>query len=261
MSVELMSKAFKARVGNPTRKLILIKLSDNADDNGRCFPSYSSIAYACEIDRSSVIRHVKAMQELGLLSVKKRFVDGENSSNIFTINIEKLNEMSGGTNPLHSGTNQINSSTNPLPSSTNPLPLVADCHPESSIFNHQLTINNHQLTRESVNALPNWLDVGLWNDWLDSRKKLKAVNSERALAIILKKLNEWQSQGHNPNTIIETSLVSGWKDCYLPKQANGKTIDDGYADFIAQTERMEARSKGCTSGKNQTGNVYEGELS
>lgn len=32
MSMELMVKAMKIRVGNPLRKLVLIKLADNASD-------------------------------------------------------------------------------------------------------------------------------------------------------------------------------------------------------------------------------------
>ena len=34
MSMELMVKAMKIRVGNPLRKLVLIKLADNASDQG-----------------------------------------------------------------------------------------------------------------------------------------------------------------------------------------------------------------------------------
>lgn len=41
MSMELMVKAMKIRVGNPLRKLVLIKLADNASDQGECWPSYS----------------------------------------------------------------------------------------------------------------------------------------------------------------------------------------------------------------------------
>lgn len=40
MSMELMVKAMKIRVGNPLRKLVLIKLADNASDQGECWPSY-----------------------------------------------------------------------------------------------------------------------------------------------------------------------------------------------------------------------------
>ena len=34
MSMELMVKAMKIRVGNPLRKLVLIKLADNASEQG-----------------------------------------------------------------------------------------------------------------------------------------------------------------------------------------------------------------------------------
>lgn len=37
MSMELMVKAMKIRVGNPLRKLVLIKLADNASDQGARF--------------------------------------------------------------------------------------------------------------------------------------------------------------------------------------------------------------------------------
>ncbi len=43
MSMELMVKAMKIRVGNPLRKLVLIKLADNASDQGECWPSYQHI--------------------------------------------------------------------------------------------------------------------------------------------------------------------------------------------------------------------------
>ncbi|MCZ5459875.1 hypothetical protein O5625_24510, partial [Escherichia coli] len=47
MSMELMVKAMKIRVGNPLRKLVLIKLADNGSDQGECWPSYQHIAEKC----------------------------------------------------------------------------------------------------------------------------------------------------------------------------------------------------------------------
>jgi hypothetical protein len=56
-----MVEAFHCRVGNATRKLILLKLADNADDTGYCFPSYQHIADQCECSKRVVIDHVKAL--------------------------------------------------------------------------------------------------------------------------------------------------------------------------------------------------------
>ncbi|WP_248842696.1 helix-turn-helix domain-containing protein, partial [Escherichia coli] len=61
MSMELMVKAMKIRVGNPLRKLVLIKLADNASDQGECWPSYQHIADQCEISKRSVMNHIAAL--------------------------------------------------------------------------------------------------------------------------------------------------------------------------------------------------------
>lgn len=36
MSMTLMAQAMSIKVGNPIRKLVLIKLADNANDKGEC---------------------------------------------------------------------------------------------------------------------------------------------------------------------------------------------------------------------------------
>ena len=103
MSMELMVKAMKTRVGNPLRKLVLIKLADNANDNGECWPSYQHIADQCEISRRSVIIHVNKLEEMGFL--KKKYRKGSekpNSSNIFTLNFDGA-YSSPGESPAHAG--------------------------------------------------------------------------------------------------------------------------------------------------------------
>lgn len=88
MSMELMVKAMKATVGNPLRKLVLIKLADNANDNGECWPSYQHIADQCEIGRSTVKSHIRELEKMGfLVRIFRR--DGElNKSNIFRLNLD-----------------------------------------------------------------------------------------------------------------------------------------------------------------------------
>lgn len=67
MSMELMVKAMKVKVGNPLRKLVLLKLADNASDHGECWPSYQHIADQCEISKRSVMNHIDALCECGLV--------------------------------------------------------------------------------------------------------------------------------------------------------------------------------------------------
>ena len=65
MSMLLMAKAMSIKVGNPLRKLVLIKLADNASDTGECWPSHQHIADQCEISRRSVITHIEGFVRLG----------------------------------------------------------------------------------------------------------------------------------------------------------------------------------------------------
>ncbi len=67
MSMNLMAKAMSIKVGNPLRKLVLIKLADNANDNGECWPSYQHIADQCEISKRSVMNHIAALCDSGLV--------------------------------------------------------------------------------------------------------------------------------------------------------------------------------------------------
>ena len=89
MSMGLMVAAMKLRVGNPLRKLVLIKLADNASDMGECWPSYQHIADQCEISKRSVMNHITALCESGLLrkEIRKGGPKG-NSSNVYFLTLD-----------------------------------------------------------------------------------------------------------------------------------------------------------------------------
>ncbi len=86
MSMTLMAQAMSIKVGNPIRKLVLIKLADNANDKGECWPSYQHIADQCEIGRSTVKSHIKALEDMGLVRKEFRKKGLLNQSNLFYLN-------------------------------------------------------------------------------------------------------------------------------------------------------------------------------
>ncbi|WP_105610325.1 helix-turn-helix domain-containing protein [Cronobacter malonaticus] len=88
MSMELMAKAMKITVGNPLRKLVLIKLADNASDKGECWPSYQHIADQCEITKRSVMNHIAALCEAGLVEKEARIGPKGNSSNLYILKLD-----------------------------------------------------------------------------------------------------------------------------------------------------------------------------
>lgn len=87
MSMKLTAMAMDLRVGNALRKLVLLKLCDNANDRGECFPSLQHIADQCEISRRSAINHINALVEMGFLVRKNRARDGEKISNWYVVDL------------------------------------------------------------------------------------------------------------------------------------------------------------------------------
>lgn len=89
MSLLLMAKAMNIKLGNPLRKLVLLKLADNANDNGECFPSYQHIADQCEISKRSAMNRINDLIEMGFISKKARFNKDGSSSNLYVLHLEK----------------------------------------------------------------------------------------------------------------------------------------------------------------------------
>ncbi|QLK16513.1 helix-turn-helix domain-containing protein [Raoultella ornithinolytica] len=114
MSMDLMVQAMKIKVGNPLRKLVLLKLADNASDLGECWPSYQHIADQCEISKRSVMNHIQALCECGLIKKELRTGPKGNSSNVYQLNLRSVRDSPGG------------SANRSLPGATDSLPGAGD---------------------------------------------------------------------------------------------------------------------------------------
>ena len=88
MSVKLMWAAMNAKAGSPTAKLILIKLADNANEKGECWPSLKNIAEQCEVSQKTVIENIKKLEKLNLVRKINRFNEKGKTSNLYVISID-----------------------------------------------------------------------------------------------------------------------------------------------------------------------------
>lgn len=96
----LMAKAMGVKVGNSLRKLVLLKLADNANDKGECWPSYQHIADQCECSKSAVRNHIDALEEMGLLKRENRLGTNNgkgNTSNVYYLSLDQPPMPLGGT--------------------------------------------------------------------------------------------------------------------------------------------------------------------
>jgi DNA-binding transcriptional ArsR family regulator len=89
VSITAISWALGIKTGSPSAKLVLIKLADNANDAGRCWPSLRHICEHTELSERAVRTHIRALEELGLVSVEKRSSEGVSLPNVYTLNLHQ----------------------------------------------------------------------------------------------------------------------------------------------------------------------------
>ena len=171
MSMRLMALAMSAKVGNPAKKLVLLKLCDNANDKGECWPSLQHIADQCEISRRTAINHVQALADDGYLVVENRFKNNEQISNFYVIDLERKAKKGGensalppseksalggeiislgGENsalpPSEKSAHRTSHSFEPVKEPVNKL-NTSEVSPVDSIFNHWKARMNHPRAR------------------------------------------------------------------------------------------------------------------
>lgn len=73
--------------------------------------------------------------------------------------------------------------------------------------------------------IPDFIDKGLWADFLEMRKKQKAPPTDRAIELLLKELGRLHHDGNNANEVLEQSIKNGWKGLFPLKgdNHNGKS--------------------------------------
>lgn len=86
MSVHVESWAWKQEAGGSLAKLILVKLAQNADDDGWSWWKQSNIAKECETSRSTVNKHIAALRGRGVIQIHEtRKGDGSRGPNYYRV--------------------------------------------------------------------------------------------------------------------------------------------------------------------------------
>lgn len=91
MSIEAMNWALSQQTGerSSAAKSVLLILANRANHEGTCFPGIKGIAEQTSLSERSVIRQVKKLTELGLLSVVHRGGTGEGrKSNVYQLHLK-----------------------------------------------------------------------------------------------------------------------------------------------------------------------------
>lgn len=98
MSHYMTALAMKQTGLKPASKIVLYWLADHHNaKTGYCFPSLKTLAKECEMDKSTVIRHLGVLEDAGLIErVQRKRENGSLSSNIYRLNLSVVAESNNG---------------------------------------------------------------------------------------------------------------------------------------------------------------------
>ncbi|WP_420854422.1 helix-turn-helix domain-containing protein [Shewanella zhuhaiensis] len=220
----LMVQAMGLKVGNPLRKLVLLKLADNASDNGECWPSYGHIADQCEISASSVRSHIKALAKDGFLTISPRFNDLGQQSNMYLLHL--LKPMTAADTPLSANDTPHASSWHHPPSTADTAPpqeLTPEPVIDPVIEPKEKDLGADALKKrtssKATSAKVSELDFGRWPaapsaqvlaDWTAVRKGRKAPLTQTAVDRMAGDLAKAAAAGMSVDDCLSLCCVKGW---------------------------------------------------
>ena len=82
MSISFMTLAWKTEMPSG-RKLVLLALCDNANQQGECYPSIEVIAHKCSMGQRTVQQHISDLEAAGMLVPHLREFEGLSTTFIF----------------------------------------------------------------------------------------------------------------------------------------------------------------------------------
>jgi hypothetical protein len=191
----------------PQLQVLFMWLCHHANQDGVCFPSQSLLAKECGMTKITVIKYLKELVLMDIISYEQRNIEGqkENDTNIYKIQIGSKGDLPPSKGGLQGVVKEVyypskgglqRTKTNEL----KPIELKGDGFKnKSDTFKYTM------------------------RDFVDMRKKIKAPMTDRAIELMAKRLDKFSSDESVQIKILEQSIINGWKDVYELK--GGDVID------------------------------------
>ncbi|CTT76172.1 DUF1376 domain-containing protein [Escherichia coli] len=74
-------------------------------------------------------------------------------------------------------------------------------------------------------ALPNWISVSLWREWVEFRQALrKPIRTEQGANGAIRELEKFRQQGFTPEQVIRHSIANEYQGLFAPKGVRPETL-------------------------------------
>lgn len=220
---------FKDENLEPNKKLIMLALGDNANDEGFCYPSLSTIVKKTSLSKPTVIKHVKELEDINLLLSKKRSKEtGGRYTTIYIIYPQIFVSLLDKEILKRFDLKESQSKEGLPPTQSKAALPQKGIQSKEGLPKPSIYINHHNkkekkekekklFTSELFSKL-NKEEKDLFLEYCSLRKKMKLQTTLSIQKRLLKKYFEY---GKNIE-VIKNAISGNWRDFYPSRQAPGQ---------------------------------------
>lgn len=256
MSNRALSHVFSLEISKSSHKFVLVALANYADNETlEAYPCIVELCEATSLNRKTVLAAISALRDENLIIDTGKRRGSTKSVTVYKINLEavpKTEPLEGLSSPKNGTTKQsqkvreaypktgrlndgevVPKSTISSPVFTNKQSQKRDTEPSITIREPSNIKKLKQKKDTKIDAkkkppdefiLPDWINPDDWDDFMETRRALKAQNSIRAKNLLISELEKVKASGNDPNEEIRRSIMHSWKSIYpqKPQQTQGK---------------------------------------
>lgn len=84
---------------------------------------------------------------------------------------------------------------------------------DKSILNKS-TLKNNKLNKEEKFVIPTWIPKTEFEEYKKMRQKIKKPMTDRAIELVIKKLEQLKTEGYEPKEVLEQSILNSWQGVF-----------------------------------------------
>lgn len=248
-----------------TKLMIMVRLADFSSDEGISYPSVETLSRQIGAGVSTIRDACNELEKDGWLTKKQRRNGNRNASNLYFLNVDKLEtialqeiaklkkqrENNAISHPPVSDGSESDRSENSISGRFDPPESGGDPSVNSK---HDPSVNSKEDPKPAtqkkstvkfapLSVCPENVSEPVWQDWVKFRKEIKKPLTETSCRQIAKKL-----AGHpDPDAVLCDSIANGWQGIF-PERTIGRkpakpSTHSGFSD-----KNYESRSAAWVNG-------------
>src|SRR5574343_53033 len=236
MSFQAMTWATEQRLPS-LQKLVLLMLANRTNhDTGECFPSHARLAEECGMSKDSVKRSLQALEDRGLIEIRRQTSHGVNLPNTYRLNMHRVGADSTQgrcCEPPGVGADSTQGRC------CEPPGVGADSPPNQEVEPIREPISPPyppKAFKPEEFEIPHWLPQASWAEWCQHRREIRHPLTAPSCAQTVSAISEIRESGGDWQGAINRSIANRWRGIFNDKRSTTNHVKPNWRTRIYEND-------------------------